>query len=32
MQYLTQENADNLDFIKHILLQNGFSEIKNQTE
>ena len=29
MQYLTQENADNLDFIKHILLQNGFSEIKN---
>lgn len=29
MKYLTQENANNLDFIKHILLQNGFSEIKN---
>lgn len=29
MKYLTQENADNLDFIKKILEQNGFSELKN---
>ena len=26
MKYLTQENADNLDFIKQILLQNGFDK------
>lgn len=29
MKYLTQENADNLDTVRLILLQNGFSEIKN---
>lgn len=29
MKYLTQESADNLDFIKQILLQNGFSEIRD---
>lgn len=29
MQYLTQKNADDLDFIKQILLKKGFSGIQN---
>ncbi|MDY4841249.1 MAG: hypothetical protein SO314_02635 [Alphaproteobacteria bacterium] len=29
MQYLTQENADNLDFIKQILDNSDFFNIKN---
>ena len=31
MKYLTQENADNLNIIRQILLQNDFSNIKNIT-
>ncbi len=31
MKHLTQENADNLNFIKQLLTQNGFSKIKTIT-
>ena len=31
MDFLTKENADNLDLIRKILADSGFSEIKNIT-
>lgn len=31
MTYITKETADNLDLIRKILADNGFSEIKNIT-